>query len=119
MKTYYRFKFYLNARHSVLFGEKTSNIHPHTWEVAVLFGSGETDIVNFTMFENILEEYFLGFEGKYLNEHPSFKNINPTMENIGRILYSDIKKIINERSLYFKTLEISENPTRTYIIEAE
>lgn len=103
----------------MFFGEKSSNIHPHTWEVAVSFGSGESDIVNFTMFENILEEYFLKFEGKYLNEHPSFKDINPTMENIGKILYRDIKKLVNERNLYFKSLEISENPTRTYIIEEE
>lgn len=117
MKTYYKFKFYLNAKHSVIFNGKSSNIHPHTWEIAVLFGSQESDTVNFTNFENELENYFLNYENKYLNEHQSFKEINPTMENIGKVLYVDIKSLINDKNLYFKRLEISENPTRTYIIE--
>lgn len=117
MKTYYKFKFYLNARHSVAFNETASNVHPHTWEVVVIFSSQESDTINFTTFENELEKYFLNFEGKYLNEHISFKGINPTMENIGKVLYSDIKKLINGKTLVFRTMEISENPTRTYIIE--
>ena len=119
MKTYYKFKFYLNARHSVTFNGKSSNIHPHTWEVVVLFGSKESETVNFTMFESEVEKYFLNYEGKYLNEHDSFKDINPTMENIGKMLYKYIKKLVNDKELYFKMLEISENPTRTYIIEEE
>lgn len=117
MKTYYKFKFYLNAKHSVTFNGKPSNIHPHTWEIVVLFGSEESDTVNFTNFERELEKYFLNYENKYLNEHESFKDINPTMENIGKILYTNTKTLINDRNLYFKKLEISENPTRTYIIE--
>lgn len=119
VKTYYKFKFYLNARHSVTFNGKSSNIHPHTWEVVVLFGSRESDVVNFTTFENELEEEFLKYEGNYLNEHNSFKDINPTMENIAKVLYVNAKKLINNKNLYFNQLEISENPTRTYIIQEE
>lgn len=119
MRTYYKFKFYLNARHSVVINGVPSNIHPHTWEVAITFGLDATETVNFTIFEKALEKYFLNFEGKYLNEHESFKNINPTMENMGKIMYSDIKSLVNDKNLYFKRIEISENPTRTYIIEAE
>jgi len=119
MKTYYKFKFYLNARHSVTFNENTSNIHPHTWEVVISFGSETTETVNFTEFEKALEKYFLNYEGKYLNELDSFKDIHPTMENIGKKLYEDIKNLIENKNLYFKKVEISENPTRTYIIEAD
>lgn len=119
MKTHYKFKFYLNARHSVTFNGRTSNIHPHTWEVAVYFGSGAGDIVNFTEFEKALEKLFLNFEGKYLNELLPFFGMEPTMENIGKVLYTEIKTLIDNKSLYFKKVEISENPTRTYIIEAD
>jgi len=118
VKTYYRFKFYINARHSVTINDKTSNIHPHTWEVVILFGLKATEIINFSEFENELEEYFANYEGKYLNEIDVFNGINPTMENIGKILYKDIKAFIDKKNLYFTRLEISENPTRTYIIEA-
>ncbi|WP_432666248.1 6-carboxytetrahydropterin synthase [Wukongibacter baidiensis] len=119
MKTYYRFKFYINARHSVIFDDKASNIHPHTWEIAISFGSRTTEIVNFSQFEKELDKYFANYEGKYLNELEEFMDVNPTMENIGKILYKDIKKLLDKKDLYFKTVEISENPTRTYIIEAQ
>lgn len=59
VRTYYRFKFYLNARHSVVSDGKASNIHLHTWEVVVKFGLGTTEIINFTDFEKELEKYFL------------------------------------------------------------
>lgn len=117
MNTYYRFKFYLNARHSVIFNGKSSNVHPHTWEVAVSFGSDAADTVNFTVFEKELEKYFLNYEGKYLNELDAFKGVNPTMENIGKRLYGDIKELVDGKNLNFERVEISENPTRTYIIE--
>lgn len=119
MKTYYRFKFYINARHSVTFKGKSSNIHPHTWEVVVSFGSEISETINFSEFEGKLEKYFIYYEGKYLNELESFIGINPTMENMGKIFYSDIKELLDRENLYFKRIEISENPTRTYIIEAE
>jgi len=119
VKTYYKFKFYLNARHSVTFNGNTSSIHPHTWEVGVSFGSETEDIVNFTEFEKELERLFLKFEGKYLNELLPFKELEPTMENIGKVLYIGIKTLVDSKSLYFKRVEISENPTRTYIIEAD
>lgn len=117
MKTYYKFKFYLNARHSVSFNGKQSSIHPHTWEITVIFGSEQSDTINFSMFEKELENYFLSYENKYLNEHVSFVGITPTMENMGKVFYNHIKELINNQQLSFRTLEISENPTRTYIIE--
>tara|TARA_B100000965_G_C19228478_1_gene599057 strand:+ start:213 stop:572 length:360 start_codon:yes stop_codon:yes gene_type:complete len=119
VKTYYRFKFYINARHSVTFNGKSSNIHPHTWEVVVSFGSEISETINFSEFEGKLEEYFDHYEGMFLNELEAFASINPTMENIGKIFYSDIKELLDIENLYLKRIEISENPTRTYIIEAE
>jgi 6-pyruvoyltetrahydropterin/6-carboxytetrahydropterin synthase len=118
MNTYYKFSFYLNARHSVSFNGKASNIHPHTWGIAIIFASEEEETINFTAFEKEIEEYFSSYEGKYLNEQDPFKNINPTMENIAKVLYVNIKEFINNKNLNFKSIAISENPTRTYIIEA-
>jgi 6-pyruvoyltetrahydropterin/6-carboxytetrahydropterin synthase len=117
MKVFYKFKFYFNARHSVTFNNISSNVHPHTWEVVVFFNTEDNATINFTFFENELEHYFLNYEGKYLNELKSFKDKNPTMENIAKLLHYDIKKIVNSKDLKFARIEISENPTRTYIIE--
>lgn len=117
MTTSYRFKFYFNARHSVTFNGVTSAIHPHTWEVSVLFYSEESQTVNFSEFEKEFENYFLNYEGKYMNDLRDFKNINPTMENISKIMFVDIKSIVNLRGMSIGRIEISENPTRSYIIE--
>lgn len=119
MKTYYKFKFYLNSKHSVTFNDKASSIHPHTWEIVVLFQSHESETINFTSFENELEQYFLKYEGKYLNDIDYFKNLNPTMENIGKLFYKDINELVTNIELDFIRIEISENPTRTYILEEE
>lgn len=117
MKTYYKFKFYINAKHSVNFGTGTSPIHPHTWETVIYLKVKDTDFINFTNFENILEKYFEAYEGKYLNDLDAFKINNPTMEHIGRIFYDDLLALLKGENIILYRIEISENPTRTYIIE--
>ena len=50
MRHYYRFKYYINAKHSVNFEGKQSPIHPHTWEAVIYLRVEETDFINFTKF---------------------------------------------------------------------
>lgn len=117
MKNYYKFKVYINAMHSVNFNDKKSNVHSHMWETAVYIDAKESNFINFTKFENILESYFEYYEGKYLNELDKFKEIDPTMEEIGKAIYEDLFKLLKHYNLGLRRIEISENPTRTYIIE--
>ena len=117
MKHYYKFKVYINAMHSVHFDGKKSNVHSHMWETAIYVNVKESDFVNFTKFENILEAYFECYEGKYLNDIEKFKGVDPTMEEIGKNIYEDLLELLKEHGLDLKKIEISENPTRTYIIE--
>lgn len=114
----YKFKFYINAKHSVDFGEGQSSIHPHTWEIVLYIRVKNDKMINFTKFESVLEEYFDQYEGKYLNEMERFKGEDPTMERIGLTLYEDIYLSVSKTSIYLEQLEISENPTRTYIIKS-
>lgn len=117
MRNYYKFKFYINAMHSVSFNGKKSNIHSHMWETVVYIDVKEDDFVNFTKFEEILESYFEYYEGKYLNELDKFKDIDPTMEEISKVIYKDLFELLKYHNLGLQKIEISENPTRTYIIE--
>ncbi|MGL4772353.1 MAG: 6-carboxytetrahydropterin synthase [Clostridium sp.] len=118
MKIYYKFKFYINAKHSVDFGGGRSNIHPHTWETVVSLGSSSENELNFSMIEKELQNYFDKFEGIYLNDLNYFKNQEPTMENLGKIFYYHLQTLFFKLKLNLIKLEISENPTRTYVIEA-
>lgn len=119
MKNYYKFKFYINAKHSVNFNENVSPIHPHTWETVIYLKVKETAFINFTKFEKTLERYFDAYEGQYLNDLEVFKGENPTMERIGRVFYHDLLALLKGEELSLCKIEISENPTRTYIIEEE
>lgn len=117
MRNFYKFKFYINARHSVEFNNIRSNIHPHTWETVVHIEVNSEDFINFTSFEKVLEKYFDKYEGKYFNDIPHFQDINPTMENIGKKVFIDLEEMLSKSDLRLVRLEISENPTRTYIID--
>lgn len=117
MKYFYKFKFYINARHSVTFNDIKSHIHPHTWETVIHLEVKQSSFINFTQFENILEKYFDAYENRYLNDLDYFKDINPTMESLGQKIFSDITKLLRNYNLDICKIEISENPTRTYIIE--
>ena len=117
MQHIYKFKFYINAKHSVNFDGVKSNIHPHTWETVIYIKVNSNNFINFSKIEKFFEAYFDEYEGKYLNDLIYFKDIYPTMENIGKKIFSDIDRSLNSNSLVLSKLEISENPTRTYIIE--
>ncbi|WP_297522786.1 6-carboxytetrahydropterin synthase [uncultured Clostridium sp.] len=114
----YKFKFYVNAKHNVTINSKKSNIHPHTWEVITFLSVSKTEIINFSEFENNLTHYFEAFEGKYLNDLKSFENIEPTMEHMACIFFNEISALIENKDFNLETIEISENPTRTYIISS-
>lgn len=112
----YRFKFYINARHSVNFSGIQSEIHPHTWEVVMYINVHPEMFINFTEIENKISNYFEKYEGKYLNDLEDFKAIEPTMENITVKVFEDLKRSLGSK-IDIDRVEVSENPTRTYIIE--
>ena len=68
MECSYKFKFYINARHSVNLGGNQSDIHPHTWETVIYIAVKSQNYINFTKMEKMLEAYFHQYEGKYLND---------------------------------------------------
>lgn len=117
MRTGYKFKFYLNARHVAIIDGRASNIHPHTWELLINVGAKEDYTISFGEVEKEVQAYLANYEGSFLNEKEEFKDINPTMESIGKVLIPYIKDIISKKEMKFISMEISENPTRTYVIE--
>lgn len=116
MNFYYKFNFYLNAKHMVLINGEESDIHPHTWEIKILIVCKNGVYVEFSKFENLIENYFHQFEGKILNDFEIFHKLNPSMENIGKVFLKDINQLLEKHKFSLKSLEISENPTRNFII---
>lgn len=112
----YRFKFYLNARHSVNANDFNQNIHPHTWEIVVNIRKSNEGFINFAKIEDEIKQFLYKYEGQNLNQIPPFDKNLPLMENIGEIFNRYIVKILFDKGWELSRLEISENPTRTYIL---
>ncbi|MDP4092064.1 MAG: 6-pyruvoyl-tetrahydropterin synthase-related protein [Bacillota bacterium] len=112
----YRFRFYLNARHNIRIGTGESGIHPHTWEFVLYIKKEGDTFWQFSEIENEIHAYFSEFEGCLLNETPLFSSCNPTMENIGDFFFEKISAISEKSGWLLESLEISENPARTYIV---
>lgn len=115
----YRFKFYLNARHTTSLNEKVPKIHPHTWEIAIFLRREDGGIVQFTSIETDIGNYLSRYENTLLNEIPPFDRAVPTMENIGEVFCAHLFQLLKDKGWILYRLEISENPTRTYIIRAD
>ncbi|MCX7922674.1 MAG: 6-pyruvoyl-tetrahydropterin synthase-related protein [Clostridia bacterium] len=112
----YRFKFYLNARHAVKLDESDPKVHPHTWEIVLYISKKREGFIQFSRTEKDIQIYLSKYEGKLLNEIAPFDKVVPTMENIGEIFCVQIIEMLKDGEWELNRLEISENPTRTYII---
>lgn len=115
----YNFRFYLHARHQMHINGSLTNIHPHTWELQLSIIKKEKDFIQFSETEEIITNYLSKFENKFLNELTYFKNITPSTENLGEILFKELNKLLINKNWVLISLKISENPSRTYSIELD
>lgn len=113
----YKFKFYLNARH-IMSGDKfTDTEHTHTWQITLNVKNQNTELILFKEIEDIIDNYLKKYEGQLLNEVDPFNIIEPYNENISEVFYLYINKLLKEKKCTLTSLELSENPSRSYIIE--
>ena len=113
----YRLKFYLNARHFIIIGNQKGDVHPHTWEFALTILIRRKEFVEFNIFEKRINAYLDAYQDKVLNMVAPFDNILPTLENLVDTFTKDFYKIINEIGGDLLSVEGSEGPSRTYILD--
>ena len=115
----YRFKFYLNMNHYIIINGEEGQLHPHTWEFTFLVIKQKSDFMQFNVFERAIEDYLKKYQGKVLNEVEPFQTIVTTLENVTDCFSEDIRKILRENGGELVSIESSETPTRSYIINYE
>ena len=86
----YRFKFYLNAIHSIDINKKRGQEHPHTWEIVIYTLQLSDQFIMFTEIEKKIEDFLSRFQDKNLNLMEPFNSINPTLENISNVVDDNI-----------------------------
>ena len=90
------------------------NYHGHNYDMEVRL-AGETDpetgfLINLHTLKELIEEHIIQhFDHKNLNiEVPEFKDMNPTVENICYVIWSRLRKVLDDK--YELTVRLYETP---------
>lgn len=71
-------------------------LHGHNFVVEVFVKGHNLDklgmLIDFKVLKSIVRDEISRFDHELLNELPDFKGINPTSENISRVLFTNIKR---------------------------
>jgi len=73
---------------------KCENLHGHNWKVEVRVASGGLGelgmVMDFKKLKGLVAEVLEMFDHKCLNEIDTFSDLNPTTENVARIIYNQV-----------------------------
>jgi len=109
-----------SAAHTLKIGGKCETLHGHNFLVEVTVSAGELDreelVIDFRLLKKWTSEILEELDHKYLNELPLFRDINPTSENIARIIYENIKEKIDKKDVSIEQVTVweSESSRATY-----
>ena len=83
-------------------------------EAVFAYGSLDKDglAVDFKEAKAMLKEVLKEFDHVYLNETGIFKNINPTSENMAKLIYDELKK--KDKHIYSVSVWENDNSCATY-----
>lgn len=112
----YKFKFYLNFSHAIYINGTRGEEHPHTWEIAINTLKLEESFIPFNELEKEVEEFLCQYQDEFINQIAPFDVINPTLENCCDYFKEQISNILNSEGWILLLIELSESPTRSYII---
>ncbi len=104
--------------HFIIIGDKPGEVHPHTWEIIISVVSAQEDMTPFTNIERRMEAVMDQYQDKLLNDCAPFNKIVPTVENAAKYFFRLIQDNLIQEGWILMMLEVSETPTRSYIINA-
>lgn len=111
----YKLTYYLNAQHSM--DNRLESIHGHTFTITLYIDDiSRKGFIDFVEVNGIINSYLGGFSGKYLNDTDTFRNVSPTIENMGSEFYEHLKTVLIKGKYDLIQIDICENPLRVYSI---
>jgi 6-pyruvoyltetrahydropterin/6-carboxytetrahydropterin synthase len=88
------------AHHLRQYKGKCERLHGHNWKIDIHLSADELNedgmVVDFVDAKAAAREVLKRFDHYYLNEVPPFDALNPTSENIARVLAEEIQKQLPE-----------------------
>jgi len=96
---------------------KCKNLHGHTWRIEIVLIHDVLDdlgmIADFGILKTKLNTFLSEMDHSLLNDHPSFKEKNPTTENIAKYIYDHYSSMIHP--LKVKKVQVWESDTSSVI----
>ncbi|MBO5291749.1 MAG: 6-carboxytetrahydropterin synthase [Lachnospiraceae bacterium] len=111
----YLYQVTFNAMHNMVV-EDPRKMHAHTFRVGMYVTEKQDDHPVFLSNEKLLNGYFSRLQGIRLNELPMFKDVIPTLENMGDFFYQDLKPIFERNGMHLISLEIGDSPVSVYCV---
>ena len=75
-------------------------LHGHNWKVDITVETDQLDEIGLALDFNLLKEKTNRIIGEldhiYINEHPAFKEKNPSSENIAKYIYDELKSTLDD-----------------------
>jgi len=91
---------------------KCENVHGHRYEVVVSFETAELNAlglaVDFREIKQLLDAILERFDHQNLNDIPPFDKINPSAENIARVIYDELADSPGDATL--REVQVWESP---------
>lgn len=89
------------------------NLHGHNWKVRIQINCMKVDelgmAIDFGVAKKYLNDIMSMFDHQYLNDLPYFTGINPTSENIARVIFDELKKEFNSEDANIAEVEVWES----------
>lgn len=96
-------------------GGECEHLHGHNWKVEVYIKGEHLDrnglLIDFKVIKNQTKEIIDKLDHKYLNELELFSEMNPTSENISRLIYELLGKKINSKEVKVSRVTTWESDT--------
>ncbi len=98
---------------------KCEHLHGHNWIVEALFAYDALDkdgmALDFKLAKKLLKDVTEKLDHSYLNRSSLIKGINPTSENIARLIYDSIKR----KNKHISSVSVWENENSCAIYTEE
>ncbi len=112
----YILRFKLNAARSTMFKTSEEGAYYHMIELTLFIKDQTKSFIPYEEIETKVRNYLNNYSGKLLNDVPPFDRLEPTLENIARYFFDQLKIILYSIDFILYQLEIREKSTRIFSI---
>jgi 6-pyruvoyltetrahydropterin/6-carboxytetrahydropterin synthase len=88
-------------------------VHEHKWRVRAVVTAHELDrtgwVLDFNVVDAALARVLAPYAGRFLNDVPPFQDVNPTRENVARVVAQQLAAQLDDGRARVHRVEVSED----------